>query len=125
MRRFADRLDGAQPSTFFARPDYFWRAERPAHAFIFGGIAQPPRDGSEPCLDRLEIYGPDSADNLARADVGARVAASSFHAAHPIDQLAHFNDGKYGKPGAWVSSERGKGWAQVEFPAAVKVARVV
>ncbi len=83
------------------------------------------RDASEPCLDALEIYGPDSAGNIARADLGARVSASSFHPAHPIHRLAHLGDDAHGKPGAWVASERGTGWAQVEFPAAVKVARVV
>jgi hypothetical protein len=83
------------------------------------------RDGSEPCLDALEIYGPDSADNLARAARGARVSASSFHPAHPIHRLAHLRDDEQGKPGAWVAGERGKGWAQVEFPAAVQISRVV
>jgi hypothetical protein len=74
-------------------------------------------NGTEPCLDVLEVYGPDGADNLTR---GARTTASSTH-----PTLGNFNGGKYGKGWGWTSKEPGKGWLQVELPAAAKINRVV
>jgi hypothetical protein len=74
-------------------------------------------NGSEPCLDALELYGPDSAANLAE---GARTTASSVH-----PKLGNFKEGTYGKGWCWTSSEVGKGWVQVALPAATRIARIV
>jgi hypothetical protein len=74
-------------------------------------------NGSEPCLDALEVYGPDGATNLTE---GARTTASSAHA-----KLGNFNGGKYGKGWCWTSKEPGKGWVQVELSASAKIDRVV
>jgi hypothetical protein len=76
--------------------------------------------GDEPCLDALEIYGPDSSVNLTAAE-GVRLTASSIWPGH----LGDFKGGKYGKGWCWVAPERGKGWVQVELPAPAKISRVV
>jgi hypothetical protein len=76
--------------------------------------------GDEPCLDTLELFGPDSTVNLTATE-GARLTASSVWPGH----LGDFKDGKYGPGWCWVGKERGKGWVQVELPAPTKVARLV
>lgn len=74
-------------------------------------------DGSEPCLDALEVYAPDDPRNLAK---DATVTASSIH-----DNLANFRQGGYGAGWCWVSRVRGSGWLQVELPKAKEIDRVV
>jgi hypothetical protein len=74
-------------------------------------------NGAEPCLDTLEVYGPDGSTNLIQ---GARTTASS---AHPT--LGKFNGGIYGKGWCWASREPGKGWVQVELQAPAKIDRLV
>jgi hypothetical protein len=51
--------------------------------------------GSEPCLDELEVYGPEGKQNLALAAQGAKAGASSCLPGYPIHQIAHLNDGQY------------------------------
>jgi F5/8 type C domain len=81
-------------------------------------------DGSEPCLDELEIYSPASQENLARSQ-GAKTTASSLLPGQPAHQVHHLTDGRHGNAWSWISHQRGVGWAQVEFPAEAKVSRVV
>lgn len=76
--------------------------------------------GDEPCLDALEIYGPDSSTNLTATE-GVRLTASSVFPGH----LGDFKDGRYGPGWCWVGKVRGSGWVQVKLPAPAKVARVV
>ena len=83
------------------------------------------KDGSQPCLDELEVYGPDHARNLALATNGAKATASSLLPGYAIHQVAHLNDGRYGNEWSWISNEPGAGWAQIELPAEAEVARVV
>jgi hypothetical protein len=73
-------------------------------------------DGTEPCLDELEVYGPGSPANLALASAGARPRASSVYAGSPLHKVEHLNDGRVGNSRSWISRERGQGWAQVELP---------
>src|SRR5262249_13796471 len=82
------------------------------------------RDGSEPCIDELEIFGPDGKNNLARA-AGVKTTASSLLPGHKVHQIHHLTDGRHGNSWSWISATRGTGWAQVELPEAVKVSRVV
>ena len=82
-------------------------------------------DGMEPCLDELQIFGPDSGANLALASGGAKASASSLLPGYPIHQIAHLNDGLLGNTHSWISNERGGGWAQIELPQPAKVSRVV
>ena len=81
-------------------------------------------DGAEPCLDELEVFGPDGKENVARGP-GVKTTASSLLPGHAIHQVHHLTDGRYGNSWSWISAQRGSGWAQIELPAAVKVSRVV
>ena len=83
------------------------------------------RDGAEPCVDELEVFGPDSEDNLGLASRGAKASASSLLPGYPIHQVQHLNDGKYGNDWSWISKERGRGWARIELPRSQTVSRVV
>ncbi len=83
------------------------------------------RDGSQPCLDELEVYGPEGEENLALAARGSRATASSLLPGYPIHQIEHLNDGRWGNDRSWISDEPGRGWAQVELPGAETMARVV
>ncbi|HOZ48227.1 MAG TPA: hypothetical protein PLO37_23170 [Candidatus Hydrogenedentes bacterium] len=80
---------------------------------------------SEPCLDELEIYGPDGTENLALASRGAVASASSLLPGYAIHAVEHLNDGQYGNSHSWISATPGEAWAQIELPEAVEVARVV
>ncbi len=82
------------------------------------------KDGTEPCLDELELYGV-SGENLALASRGAKATASSLLPGYAIHQVAHLNDGRYGNEWSWISNERGHGWAQIELPAPAMISRVV
>ena len=83
-------------------------------------------NGSEPCLDEIEIYGPTSGGpNLALASGGAKATASSVLPGYVYHQIAHLNDGKHGNSFSWISNERGAGWAQIELPAASPIGRIL
>jgi len=79
----------------------------------------------QPCIDELEVYGPQGGDNLARADAGAKAAASSNIASHAIHQVAHLNDGQYGNAHSWIAAGTEGEWAQIELPRLATVDRVV
>ena len=81
-------------------------------------------DGSEPCIDELELYGPGKPDNLART-AGVRSSASSVFPNSPLHRLEHVNDGRVGNSRSWISAERGKGWVRLDLPAATELDRVV
>ncbi len=80
---------------------------------------------TEPCVDELEIYGPDGTENLALVSRGAVASASSLLAGYAIHTVAHLNDGQYGNSHSWIAATGGEAWAQIELPEAVPVARVV
>jgi len=90
---------------------------------------------TEPCIDEIEIYGPDLAEgsdpakNLALASRGSKASASSLLPGYPIHQIHHLNDGQTGNDHSWISNERGAGWAQIELPepsgSGVRISRVV
>jgi hypothetical protein len=82
-------------------------------------------DGSQPCLDEIEVFGADLGQNLALASRGAKTSASSLLPGYAIHQVAHLNDGRWGNDWSWISNETGKGWAQIELAAAVPISRVV
>jgi hypothetical protein len=112
------RERGAKPLTRPAvRALYNMDSFPPVTARVVRFTVLATTNGAEPCLDALEVFGPDSPANLT---AGARTTASS---AHP--KLGNFNGGKYGKGWCWVSREPGKGWVQVELPAPAKIDRVV
>jgi hypothetical protein len=76
-------------------------------------------DGSEPCLDELQVFakGPNgSLENVALASSGAKVSVSSVFPGSSSHKREHLNDGLFGNERSWISNERGQGWAIVEFP---------
>lgn len=81
--------------------------------------------GGQPCLDELEVYGPAGQENLALASKGAKPTASSCLGGYPIHKIEHLNDGRYGNDFSWIAATGDVEWAQIELPAASKVAKVV
>ena len=74
-----------------------------------------------PCIDELEVYGPDSQTNLALASRGAVSRASSLLPGHAIHAIPHLNDGLYGNDHSWIANTAGDEWAEIELPASVPV----
>ena len=79
--------------------------------------------GGQPCLDELEIFGPDSNINLALASGGAVASASSAFD-HPLHKVEHLNDGIYGNAHSWIPETEQMEWAQIELPGIKSVSRV-
>ncbi len=80
----------------------------------------------QPCLDELEAYGPDAPErNVALAEHGTQARASGTLPEYRIHALRHVNDGLYGNGHSWISDTEGRGWVELEFPAAVRLDRVV
>jgi hypothetical protein len=82
-------------------------------------------DSGQPCIDELEVYGPDSPSNVALASRGAVPSASSALAGYAIHAVPHLNDGLYGNDHSWIAAATGREWAQIELPAPAKVNQVV
>jgi len=112
-------------------------AAAPIHPDKPNAVAFPPQEAklirfaiqatssSQPCIDELEVYGPDGKQNLALAPSGAKASASSCLAGHPIHQIPHLNDGLYGNDHSWIAAGTGEEWAQIELPKPAKIAKVV
>src|SRR5579871_1701910 len=83
------------------------------------------RDGAEPCLDELQVYGPDSAEDLALSSNGAKASASDVLPGVEFHKIEHLNDGRLGNEYSWISNKRGSGSAQIALPAARKIDRVI
>ena len=79
---------------------------------------------SEPCIDELEVYGPEDRTNFALAKLGASASASSCLPGYSIHQIAHLNDGLYGNSHSWIAASTKGEWAQVELRRPVQVSRV-
>ena len=105
--------DGPNPITF------------PAQAAKFIRVVILASSGGQPCIDELEIYGPDGKKNLALASGGAKATASSCLPGYPIHQVAHLNDGLYGNSHSWIAASEDNEWAQIELPAPAKVSKIV
>lgn len=78
----------------------------------------------EPCLDELEVFNT-AGENVALAGLGAKVTSSGDNVAVDRHELRFLNDGEYGNSRSWMSSEMGKGWVIVEFPAEQEIDRVL
>lgn len=79
--------------------------------------------GGEPCIDELEAWS--DARNVALSSAGTKATASGTLAGYEAHKLEHLNDGRTGNARSWISSEAGKGWAQLEFPKTERIDRVV
>ena len=91
----------------------------------FVRLAMPGSQSTQPCIDELELYGPDGADNLALAKTGAVATASSCLRGYPIHQIVHLNDGLYGNRHSWIAAGTRNEWVQIELPETVTLSRVV
>ena len=80
------------------------------------------RDGAEPCLDELQVFGPGGERNLA---LGAKASASSALPGFAIHQVTHLNDGQFGNDKSWISATKASGWAQIELPRPETISRVI
>jgi hypothetical protein len=78
--------------------------------------------GSQPCIDELEIYGPDAEGNIAISGIAS---ASSCLSGYPIHRIEHLNDGRYGNSYSWIAASSDNEWAQIELPEPTLVERVV
>lgn len=97
----------------------------PSRARFVRFVIDETSNKSEPCLDELEVYGPDLETNLALAGLGVKATASSLLPGFPIHQVEHINDGVHGNSKSWISNEPGKGWVTLELPAEVELRRVI
>lgn len=80
----------------------------------------------EPCLDEFEVYGIAAPSrNLALSECGTRASSSGNYSETGIHQLKHINDGQYGNSWSWISSQRGGGWVQLEFPELQQIDTIV
>ncbi|MDB5351721.1 MAG: hypothetical protein JWN86_2968 [Planctomycetota bacterium] len=83
-------------------------------------------DGSEPCLDELEVFtAGDAPKDVALASTGSRAKASSLYPDNASHAIEHVNDGRFGNARSWISREPGKGWIELELPTAQTIDRVV
>jgi hypothetical protein len=83
-------------------------------------------DGTQPCIDELEVYSSEPTPrNVALAPLGVTATASSNYPGTPIHQIAHLNEGALGNSHSWISNEPGQGWAQLEFAQPQLIERIV
>ncbi len=83
-------------------------------------------NSNEPCLDELEVYGPEEPlRNLAPAETGTRSRCSGSLDGYLIHDLSHLNDGHYGNGHSWIASTKGTGWVELEFAAPMLIDRLV
>ena len=125
MQRTAGTRRGKRPPVNPRRNEEYFSAT-PASAVRFTILAS--NDGAEPCLDELEIYragakGP--AGNVALSSAGGVASSSGNFAGNPRHKLGHINDGQYGNDQSWISSERGRGWVQIDLRKMVTIDHIV
>src|SRR5262249_15307871 len=83
-------------------------------------------DGTQPCIDELEIYSAGPVPrNLALAMAGARASASSVLPNSPLHKIEHLNDGQVGNSRSWISNEAGKGWVMIDLTRPARIDRIV
>ncbi|MHC4406185.1 MAG: hypothetical protein ACYTG0_41650, partial [Planctomycetota bacterium] len=112
----------AEPPVYSDRPN---EVAFPAQRAKFVRFVIQNTSGGQPCIDELEVYGPEEERNLAAASAGAKATASSCLPGHAIHQVAHLNDGRYGNDHSWIAARAEDEWAQIELPRAAEVCRVV
>ena len=97
----------------------------PASEARYVRMAILANSGAQPCIDELEVYGPDDKANLALASSGAKATASSCLAGYDAHRIAHLNDGLYGNDHSWIAAGASGEWVQIELPRPMTVNRVV
>lgn len=117
--RAAERAAGQVKDSLVASIEFPAREAR----FVRLLIRRP--HAGEPCIDELEVYGPDPTINIALASRGAVPRASSLLPGYAIHAVEHLNDGLYGNGHSWIAATAGEEWAEIELPQPASVARVV
>jgi hypothetical protein len=115
-------LVGAEPAI---RPDLPYPASFAPEDARFVRLVIDASSGGEPCVDELEVFGPDGKRNLALASQGAKATASSCYSGSPSHAIEHLNDGEYGNDRSWIAAGTGREWAQIELPRPARIAKVV
>lgn len=77
-----------------------------------------------PCVDELELFGPDSEANLGLQKDGAKASASSCLSGYAIHRIEHLNDGQYGNAHSWIAVGSRDEWVQIELAKPADIARV-
>ena len=77
----------------------------------------------EPCIDELEVFDL-SGENVALASRGTVVRSSGDRVDPGRHELRFVHDGSYGNESSWMSSDVGRGWVELEFPAPQSIAWV-
>lgn len=95
----------------------------PVMAKVVRFVVEQTNNGSQPCIDELEVMTTGPAPH--NAALGAIPTASSNLPGYEIHQIKHINDGRYGNGASWISNEAGRGWIQLEFPQPVEIDRVL
>jgi hypothetical protein len=112
-----------------SRPSVWARYNRdefaPVQARFIRFTSLRTADGTQPCLDELQIFGPAGGGNMALASRGAKATASSVLPGFAIHQTAHLNDGRLGNDFSWIPATSGTEWAQIELPAPATIHAVV
>jgi hypothetical protein len=121
LKKFIPLADGKSlrsPVNFKRNLEHFDAVE----ARFIRFTAEATTNNSEPCIDELEAWttGKDS-KNVAP---GAKLISSGDYANNPKHKLIHLNDGKYGNDRSWISSQKGKGWAQLELSQPATIERI-
>ncbi len=93
----------------------------PAQATRLRFTIAETNNGTEPCLDEIEVWTTD----LHNVALNARATSSGNYAGDPKHQLAHLTDGQYGNGRSWISDTAGRGWVEIEFAAAATIDRIV
>lgn len=82
-------------------------------------------NGSEPCLDEVEAFGPgEPGVNLLHKDRGVRVSASGSFPPHPSHKLEFINDGIYGNSKSWIGNTPNGVWVEFRLPKAVPIHQI-
>ena len=78
----------------------------------------------EPVIDELEVFST-AGENIALDSAGTRRKSSGDTGIAERHELRFINDGRYGNSRSWMSSEKGRGWVELEFAQEQTIERVV
>jgi len=125
----ADPSLGAEPSREAVNTLRNVERFEPVRARYVRIVIDATNNGIEPCIDELEVYAAagenNTPPNVALASAGATVQSSGDYVGNPKHKLEHLIDGRYSNDYSWISSEHGRGWAQVTLAEEHTVDRVV
>jgi hypothetical protein len=100
---------------------------RPVRAKFIRFVVFETNDGTEPCIDELEVFttGP-SPVNVAAASTGAKARSAGDYIGSPEKhQLPYLIDGVYGNGRSWISNRPGRARVEIEFKQDAEIERIV